>query len=243
MENNQSIGNVINGVVENANVNNQIASMFNSDEDQLNRIKNLENEINSLGIRISKTESKSKINLPKWVYWIWLISIIALGISITSIFWGYNIKWNVEIVSTTIILGFVGILATFVVISNYVQVRDIENKVNSYIGGMQSIMEDVVNAQIGLCMLRAESLAGYNPIGAIYFYLHAIKTGLDYPAECGNLRDCIKDIRNILSDGISLNKKYSLKLNGESMDELIKDIQLNKNYNMIRGEFEELHLL
>jgi hypothetical protein len=203
----------------------------------------MENKINSLGIRIGKTESKSKSNLPKWVYWVWLISIIAMGFSITSIFWGYNIKWNVEIVSTAIILGFVGILATFVVISNYIQVRDIENKVNSYIDGMQSIMEDVVNAQIGLCMLRAESFVNYNPIGSIYFYLHAIKIGLNYPAEYRNIRDCIKDIKRIQMDGINLDKKYSLKINGENVDDLIKDIQSNKNYNIIKDEFEELNLL
>jgi hypothetical protein len=55
--------------------------------------------------------------------------MISLGLSIAAIFVSADIKWNVEIVSTAIILAFVGILATFVVISNYAQVKELERKV------------------------------------------------------------------------------------------------------------------
>ncbi|MDR1973719.1 MAG: hypothetical protein LBQ31_03485 [Bacteroidales bacterium] len=70
---------------------------------------------------------KIKTVLPKWVYWVWLISIVAIGLSIAAIFTNYSIKCNVEVVSTSIILAFVGIIATFIVVSNYAQVKDIKD--------------------------------------------------------------------------------------------------------------------
>jgi hypothetical protein len=80
-----------------------------------------------------------KIKLPHWTYWVWLISIVSLGLSLTSIFWGYNIKWNVEIVSTALMLGFVGVLATVVVVSNYNQVRDIQK---DFLGKLENHKKD-----------------------------------------------------------------------------------------------------
>jgi hypothetical protein len=71
--------------------------------------------------------------LPRWVYWVWLISIVALCFSFASIFSRYSIKWNIEIVSTSIILTFIGIIATFIVVGNYVQVIKIENQFNERI--------------------------------------------------------------------------------------------------------------
>jgi hypothetical protein len=73
-------------------------------------------------------------HLPKWIYWVWLVAIVALGMAIAALFIGVTpyVCWNVEIVSVSIILAFVGILATFVVVSNYAQVKDIENKINSF---------------------------------------------------------------------------------------------------------------
>lgn len=71
-----------------------------------------------------------KDHLPKWVYWVWLTAIVSLGIAITTLFIGVTpyVCWNVETVSLSIILAFVGILATFVVVSNYWQVKEIESK-------------------------------------------------------------------------------------------------------------------
>jgi ABC-type multidrug transport system fused ATPase/permease subunit len=79
--------------------------------------------------------SNLKNKIPKWVYWVWLISIVSLGLSIASIFVAYDICWNVEMVSTAIVLGFVGIIATFVVVTNHSQIdtikRDIDRKINT----------------------------------------------------------------------------------------------------------------
>ena len=72
--------------------------------------------------------------LPKWVYWVWLIAIVAIGLSLASFFCHIapNTKWHVEAVSVGIVLTFVGLLATFVVVSNYVQLKNTEDKVDGY---------------------------------------------------------------------------------------------------------------
>lgn len=78
----------------------------------------------------------------------WLISIVALGLSITSTFWRYNIKWNIEIISTTVILTFVGILATFVVVSNYAQVKDVKEEVKTQITEIKDGFEKRINIEM-----------------------------------------------------------------------------------------------
>jgi hypothetical protein len=76
-----------------------------------------------------KKEGK-KPNFTTWFLVIAVISVIALGLAITSFFMGVTpyVNWNVETVSLSIILAFVGILATFVVLSNYMQVQDIKRE-------------------------------------------------------------------------------------------------------------------
>ena len=46
--------------------------------------------------------------LPKWVYWVWIIAIISIGLSIISIFFRVSpyTNLNVEIVSIGIVLMF-----------------------------------------------------------------------------------------------------------------------------------------
>jgi hypothetical protein len=101
-------------------------------------------------------------NTPKWVYWVWTISIIALGLSLTSIFWGYNIKWNVEVISTAIILTFVGVLATFVVIGNYAQVKDIKDEFRKQMD-ISSKMEQELKKEIEIQVeLTKRNITDYN---------------------------------------------------------------------------------
>jgi hypothetical protein len=80
---------------------------------------------NSVLNSIIKKHTSSKY-IPKWVYWVWLISIALLSISLIIFFCvvSPNVNWNVEVVSVSIVLGFVGILATIVVINNHSQVRE-----------------------------------------------------------------------------------------------------------------------
>jgi hypothetical protein len=251
MESNQNIGDVTNSTLQGVNVNTQIETSLKEQTDRIDELKN--NILPPLNERLSEIEKLK----TKWFaskkekyftifYWVsgfsFLLSIIAIC--------GAFICKNTVIVEESIVLTFVGILATFVVVSNYSQVHSIENKVNSYINSIQSIKDDLINSQVGLCMLRAESLIDSNPIGTIYFYLYAIKIGLDSPPECDNLFDCVKSIKDVRTNGvngtnsyrdiINSNKKYSYKINGEKVDDLIENILSNKNYNIIKREFDKL---
>ena len=85
-------------------------------------------EINNL-IDHETEKLKSKLRfLPKWVYWVWLISITSLAFSLVCfcVFVFPYTNWDINAVSTGIILGFVGILATFIVVGNYMQTKQIE---------------------------------------------------------------------------------------------------------------------
>ncbi|MDR0829228.1 MAG: hypothetical protein LBN95_03840 [Prevotellaceae bacterium] len=104
---------------------------------------------NIIGANILCNENNTNAQkTPKWVYWFWLPCIIAIGLSIASIFIVADIKWNVEVVSTAIILGFVGILATFIVVSNYLQVKDIEKKFEDRVGELDKKFKEKIKYNI-----------------------------------------------------------------------------------------------
>jgi len=92
-------------------------------------VDSIHSEIKGLKNNIDEIKRKSTKKIPKWVCWVWLVSVIALALSTASLFIRIDYKWNVELVSTTIALAFVGILATFTVVSNYMQVKNVEDKV------------------------------------------------------------------------------------------------------------------
>jgi len=76
----------------------------------------------------NSSDVKYSKQLPKWVYWVWIISIFSLGFSITCCFkfiFPFT-NWNVSAVSVGFVLGFVGILATIVLINNYSQVQQVK---------------------------------------------------------------------------------------------------------------------
>ncbi|MDR1339216.1 MAG: hypothetical protein LBK58_04085 [Prevotellaceae bacterium] len=97
------------------------------------RIKTLAKNDSELSARVKNMDNWK---IPKWVYWVWLIVIIAIGLSIAAICMDSGIMWNVEIVSTSIVLCFVGILATFIVVNNFAQVEKIERQFKSEVGEM-----------------------------------------------------------------------------------------------------------
>jgi len=86
-------------------------------------------------MKSSKKENKAKY--PKWVCWFCLISIISLALSVSTFYMNSNLIWNVEIVSVSIVLAFVGILATFIVVSNYSQVKNIESNFDKKVKNLE----------------------------------------------------------------------------------------------------------
>ena len=152
---------------------------------------------NSPIMRDYNTVSYNFKNLPKWFYWVWLIAIISIGLSICTIFISVyqHINWNVEVVSTSIILAFVGIIATFVVISNYSQTRDFKdivekriiefentfyNKIKTTEQNFLKIQEDtefkinVSSGNISKLIASTNGKEGFY-INAINSYINAIK--------------------------------------------------------------------
>jgi len=188
--------------------------------------------------KISSLEQQLKNkNLQCWIFWAWIIAIVSLGISITVFF----MKWNANNASLSIVLGFVGILATFVVISNYVQVKEIKDKFDSYQQRMQSIQYDVINLQVGLCMTNAESFTASNPISSIYYYLKAIELGLEFGDETENIHKCINEISKFDNyESVINGKDFIIKVNEEKFPEMINKIKNSENYKLIKFDFERI---
>jgi predicted RNase H-like nuclease (RuvC/YqgF family) len=187
----------------NIDVENQIKNTLNLIENQSIEIKNLseriesfQNRNNELGKEIAELKeqiqnknSKTKM-LPKWVYWVWLVSLASFGLSISCIFFGYNIKWNVEIVSTSIILTFVGVLATFVVVSNYAQTKDIqrdfENKVKEIkeqFGDIEKKLLDQIDEKIKIKIEHREDIEAVMFYSLISFILRINEESKKSPDE------------------------------------------------------------
>jgi len=147
---NQQIGDVSDSILSDVNNANdeirlQIVNSVNGDDVRLQKneadISKCLTDISNLQKAVSElTETlKEKCNMPKWVYWVWLVGIIALAVSLTTFFCSVfpSVNWNVEAVSAGIVLTFVGVLATFVVISNLAQVSDVKNDVKTAIKELQ----------------------------------------------------------------------------------------------------------
>ena len=115
---------------------------IDADVKQINNFSEFKEEIN---IKIDDLQKQAKRNIPKWVYWVWLISIIAFGFSIAALFIRISYNWNVEFLSRAIILAFVGILATFIVISNYAQVKEVKDEFKTKVAGIERMIDEKVS--------------------------------------------------------------------------------------------------
>jgi predicted Holliday junction resolvase-like endonuclease len=146
---NNNINNTIDSIPVIDNINQQISNLGKTLSDRISDLANntkqdlcdfkinFENENQKKFTKLEEEIENSKKSIPKWVYWVWLIVIIALGLSVASLFIKVSYNWNVELVSTSIILTFVGILATFIVVGNYMQVRDIKSEIKDRIDALE----------------------------------------------------------------------------------------------------------
>jgi hypothetical protein len=177
--------------------------------------------------------------LPKWVYWVWLISIVALGLSLSSIFWGYDITWNVEILSTAILLTFIGILATFVVVSNYVQVKDVKDEFKNVEIGLKKEIKEYndkeIKSAIGLSYLDSSLLSqmsfGWEPNVVIGYLTSAIKPILESQNE--NL------LKNLI-DIIENHSQDSRVFYSKSLSSIIYNKFLNE-FKLLLGKDERVY--
>jgi len=86
----------------------------------------------------SQDENKKSEKIYTIFFWVSGFSALLSVIAICGIF----ISKNVVIVNESIVLIFVGILATFVVVSNYAQVKDIERKFEEKAGEIESKFDE-----------------------------------------------------------------------------------------------------
>jgi hypothetical protein len=112
---------------------NQI-NVFESNFNQ--KITNIETEIKKLAEKINSPEEDKQEEKTCWIKKIpaWVCILVAsIGGAIIFIlimilfqeWWGFEVPY--ENSTTTIVLGFVGIAATFIVVSNYAQVKEVKN--------------------------------------------------------------------------------------------------------------------
>jgi hypothetical protein len=143
MENNQSIRDVINSILKDVNANTQIESTLNLVETLNEQIIVLKNDIVKLNPQIKKRK------IPSWL-WILLTSIVGAIIFIGAMIlfqrcFGFEASYEN---GTTIVLGFVGIAATFIVVSNYAQVREIERKFENKVNEIEGNVNNTINERL-----------------------------------------------------------------------------------------------
>jgi hypothetical protein len=75
-------------------------------------------------------DEQQNTTISKWS-WAWFFVILSFAFSLASLIVVVccNINWNLELISSGIAFAFIGVLATFIVISNFMQVKEIEEKV------------------------------------------------------------------------------------------------------------------
>ncbi|MDR0544838.1 MAG: hypothetical protein LBG30_05805 [Odoribacteraceae bacterium] len=109
------------------------------------------------GIDTELVEMRGGRILPKWVKYAGLISLVSLMLSGAAFYMDNGWTWNIEIISISIVLAFVGSLATFVVVSNFRQVERLEesmrketksfkgelDRINRYYKGLSGSMSEI----------------------------------------------------------------------------------------------------
>ncbi|MDR1544841.1 MAG: hypothetical protein LBS50_10660 [Prevotellaceae bacterium] len=111
--------------INNSNLNNsnvqQIEFLTNKNSEFELIINNLKNEVKIL------SEKKMLFDNRGWRLFLLISFLLALTAFITTVFVKFDC--NLEIISTSLVIAFIGALATFVVVSNFSQVISIKNDV------------------------------------------------------------------------------------------------------------------
>lgn len=86
---------------------------------------------------------RKRVVVRKWHYILMLIIIVILSV----LFFGFavwlNKKCDLKLSSSSIVIAFVGMLATFVVISNYVQVVEVKNEFGEKLSAAENLGDEI----------------------------------------------------------------------------------------------------
>ena len=87
-----------------------------------------------------------------------ILSVISIILSLASFITivAVKINYNLETVSLLSIIGFIGILATFVVVSNFSQVNRIESKMETKIGELNKAVSKLLIIEEDIKQIRIE---------------------------------------------------------------------------------------
>jgi hypothetical protein len=106
--------------------------------------------LNDLHKNIDKLGDLYKLDsaIPKKENKLYYIKVFGVTIVSAIVFWGLAILsykfFGFEINATNIVLTLVGILATFVVISNYLQVKEVKDEFYNYYKNIEANIRDVI---------------------------------------------------------------------------------------------------
>ena len=163
------------------------------------------------------------------VYWK-IFWIIVIGV---VIFWAGAAavsKWfGFVITDTNVELTFVGMLATFVVISNYAQVveakREFKKDLNKYKGMLNKEfdrkVENIENKTIAMIAFsEARAIKDSNSQWAFYLFFRALHYALLVTPIDRGIKMCIKELKDLIRS----KKVKPFRLYRQQKDEMIEDL-------------------
>ncbi|MDR0754579.1 MAG: hypothetical protein LBF04_04240 [Prevotellaceae bacterium] len=236
---------------------------IDSEQRKINdKIKDLETTVKKLNDCKTGYKKDTKNKYRQFDWFLWGILIILLGAILFFL---------IPVIQENYvggILAFVGIIATFIVISNYMQVKEIKGKYSNTVKEIEdrynntvkdfnekfvNIGNEIRNMQIGLSMSYAAINEENNPLTSLQYYLRAISLGMENVLEeKNNIQKCIEGIGDLkgfeinrqtvtLSDSKGKKQQYILKIDGILLDDIIYSIRLHKNYSIIKDAFEKIY--
>ena len=164
-----------------------VASLFQNSHKEITNggfnkvIKELNLKIDNLQKEITKLKKQEKSHAPYVKLLLW---IVCLSVSFFALFITLNYYLDFGISGDAVVITFIGIAATFVVVSNYLQVKEVKDEFRKSVLILEQKLEQKFNERI----IDVESkISSYNFfsyaltnerdnefIGAFYYYVYAI---------------------------------------------------------------------
>lgn len=177
----------------------------NISNNQINFSNVAQQNENKTTLVLSDCNNQPTNKLKHWICnnWMYVVEILLLAIILTILCINYNNDENINAIILGIVLSFIGIIATFIVVSNYAQVKDIESKtkkdINVVVGELKKLKEAESNIlkQINTINIR---------IGSIDKRIAILKTNSTITSHNERLE---KDIKKVSQDTDEILKQFS----------------------------------
>jgi len=213
-------------------------------------IDEIRSSVEKINKEIDKIKIQEKQNNPYIM--IFVITLFAIAVIFFFIFLRDNYKFYIS--NENIILVFIGILATFIVVSNYMQVNNIERKINNSISITDKQYKEVSNnvnfldEYIDGIMAYFQSITLLNDINkdsyiesyrqitnALYHFANSSK----YRTVGTNIEQCLK-IARIIAPKIKNNNSLSENSSFQWVIEEIKKLETKEFTKELKKQFFEI---